>query len=1089
MKKYLSKIACIIMTASLCLSGTVVPTNAEAPKADAKIQQVDTDAAIGINGDGTEAVLHDDADKAEAENIDPQSTSDYTNVFSQNGVKYGYSSDGKLWAVGYDYDIPETIKIDERAYGIADNAFYNCSRLTSVDLSNVVYIRGRAFGGCTNLYEIDIPYSVIDISVVAFQDSPIGIFKVDSYNSRYTSGDDNLALIDKTDGTIVQFTKKNVEKYAIPDGVKTIDNKTFSCRLDLHEIDIPSSVVTIYDEAFLGSSIEIFKVDSNNVNYASSDDGLALIDKNTKTILQFSKANIEEYTIPDGIETIGMRSFENSNVKKVVLADTTTEIKSSAFAESELKEIDLKNVEVLETSCFYNTNLINVTIPNTISVINSGVFTGCNNLESITVEAGGTSGFRSSDGVLYGTDYNKKESLLAYPINSKMTEYTVESGTEKIEENALAGAKNLTKLVFNTELKEVSSRAVSNVLNLKEIVFNDNLETIGDYAFWGLGKLENLTLGKNVTSIGKWAFENCTALKSVYIPAKVEKLDSVFTGCNALEAINVSPDNASYSSVDGVLLNKNGSKIVQYPIAKQDTEYTVPSTVTDIATDAFEGTKIEKFKVADGNTAFKAIDGVLFTKDNYLQTYPVANKAKSYTVPVGTVKILNSAFKNSNLENITFNEGLKNIEPNAFFNCNKVQEYNLPSTVETIGYYAFAYNSSLTTITIPASVNDIGNNVFNRCYNIDYITFLGISEPDIGSDLATDSRSLRYVYVPKGQQIAYKNALSGKLYPGAMIVEGTKVSLGDTHTAIAGLPESITTSDYEQVTYAKNAFVRLNNTEKQSITDDEILKLDDAVKITNPDLVVTQNIINTNDKDNTKISYNSIKGIGLNLASREESGDVELKITAQAPRENEVARFDADFIVNGSYIEPFSPIVIEMTISDDIKDKDITVKHYNESIKPKVVGNKLSFRTYSLSPFALEVAPTATPSPAPTATPTETPTATPTAIPTVTPTATPTENPTATPTSSPSDDMPKLSVDKTKGTATVTVSKDIKNASLIVAGYKNGVLTGINMVKRDFVAGDTASVTLKSMENADNVSAFFWNMEEDKLIPLCDSIK
>lgn len=43
---------------------------------------------------------------------------------------------------------------------------------------------------------------------MAFQDSPIGIFKVDSYNSRYTSGDDNLALIDKTDGTIVQFTKR-----------------------------------------------------------------------------------------------------------------------------------------------------------------------------------------------------------------------------------------------------------------------------------------------------------------------------------------------------------------------------------------------------------------------------------------------------------------------------------------------------------------------------------------------------------------------------------------------------------------------------------------------------------------------------------------------------------------------------------------------------------------------------------------------------------------------------------------------------------------------------------------------------------------
>ena len=85
------------------------------------------------------------------------------------------------------------------------------------------------------------------------------------------------------------------------------------------------------------------------------------------------------------------------------------------------------------------------------------------------------------------------------------------------------------------------------------------------------------------------------------------------------------------------------------------------------------------------------------------------------------------------------------------------------------------------------------------------------------------------------------------------------------------------------------------------------------------------------------------------------------------------------------------------------------------------------------------------------------------------------------------NDRPTLTVDKETGTAKVSVKENISNAVLIIAGYKNNELTGIKMLSKDFTVGNEESLPLDSIENTDRISAFFWNMDGNKLIPLCES--
>jgi len=103
------------------------------------------------------------------------------------------------------------------------------------------------------------------------------------------------------------------------------------------------------------------------------------------------------------------------------------------------------------------------------------------------------------------------------------------------------------------------------------------------------GKAGSYTIPNSVTNIGDSAFRDCTSLTNITIGSSVASIGSyAFYSCTNLTAITVDTDNTAYCSVDGVLFNKNQTTLIQYPGGKAGSDYTIPNSVTNIGSYAFD---------------------------------------------------------------------------------------------------------------------------------------------------------------------------------------------------------------------------------------------------------------------------------------------------------------------------------------------------------------------------------------------------------------------------------------------------------------------------------------------------------------------
>jgi len=197
--------------------------------------------------------------------------------------------------------------------------------------------------------------------------------------------------------------------------------------------------------------------------------------------------------------------------------------------------------------------------------------------------------------------------------------------------------------------------------------------------FEGWTNLISVTISNSVTSIESYSFNGCTKLSSITIGNSVKSIYPFALGnCTNLSSITVDDGNKDYKSDDGVLLNKDGTKLIQYACGKISPSYTIPESVKSIEEGAFYGstrlisvtigssvnsigsyafgncTSLESISVVISNQYFKAIDSVLFNKDGTrLLEYPSGKKG-SYTVPdsVNTItlnSLLNLSLTEANL--------------------------------------------------------------------------------------------------------------------------------------------------------------------------------------------------------------------------------------------------------------------------------------------------------------------------------------------------------------------------------------------------------------------------------------------------------
>ena len=342
-------------------------------------------------------------------------------------------------------------------------------------------------------------------------------------------------------------------------------------------------------------------------------------------------------------------------------------------------------IVICDSAFVWRDNLREITLPSSVTSIGNKTFWGCENLQEIILPLGVIS---------IGNT--------AFSWCKNLREITLSSSVMSIGDEVFGFCENLQAINVTESNKFYSD--VDGVLytkNLKTIicypagkknknfVIPSGVMNIGNSAFLNCSNLQEVTLPSSVTSIGDDAFLNCNNLQEINLPSGVTNIgDLAFAGCGSLQEINIH------------------------------------SGVTSIGDGAFSSCKnLQQIYVTESNKVYRAIDGVLYTKDlKAIICYPQGKKDERFVILSGVTNIGEHAFSHCmNLREITLPSSVTNIKKAAFFDCMNLREITLSPGVTSIGDNAFSYCSNLREITIPSSVTCIGERAFWRCENLQQI--------------------------------------------------------------------------------------------------------------------------------------------------------------------------------------------------------------------------------------------------------------------------------------------------------------------------------------------------------------------------------
>jgi hypothetical protein len=220
--------------------------------------------------------------------------------------------------------------------------------------------------------------------------------------------------------------------------------------------------------------------------------------------------------------------------------------------------------------------------------------------------------------------------------------------------------------------------------------------------------ITKVVFGDGVTyMVGGSAFQGCTGLTSVTISNSVTSIGTGSFVNTGLTSIEVAADNASYSSVDGVLFNKDKTFMMMYPNGRQGA-YTIPNGVTSIYPQSFQG--------CTGLTSVTIPNSVTFIGN---QAFQGCTGLTSVTIPNGVTSIGSSVFSGcTGLTSVTIPNSVTSIESSVFSGCTGLTSVTIPNSVTSIGSQAFDGCTGLTSVTIPNSVTSIGSSAFSGCSNL-----------------------------------------------------------------------------------------------------------------------------------------------------------------------------------------------------------------------------------------------------------------------------------------------------------------------------------------------------------------------------------
>lgn len=377
---------------------------------------------------------------------------------------------------------------------------------------------------------------------------------------------------------------------------------------------------------------------------------------------------------------LGRIKLTNINV---VVNKKVSKIEQGAFTRSNLESIDLSNTNIKKIS-YYS-------------------FSNCLSLKQVVLP-------------------ESLEEVGQYAFSNSSIEYVVfPSNVKKIASYAYYGCTKLKQIEFTGVVEEVGIAIFNGCSSLNKVKGMSNLKIIGDRMFYGCTSLKEVSLDGNVEKVVKLAFGACTGISNIYISSKVKEIDdTAFVGMTSLTAFEVEEDNQFFSSVDGVLFNKDQTLLITYPIASINEVYQMPNSVVKVSEGAFYLTNLKKINLSEN---LEIISKTCFYYNQQLE---------SIAIPSKVLEIGEAAFVGcTKLKEIIFEEDAKltNINKQAFYQCYALEKVILPKNLQKIDDAAFANCEKLTTIVIDEKITTIGKSVFEGNKNLKI--FINITENDL----------------------------------------------------------------------------------------------------------------------------------------------------------------------------------------------------------------------------------------------------------------------------------------------------------------------------------------------------------------------